>query len=102
MLYDGKKAKYTNNRTDAQFFTISPGRQNQNITLINNNQEAKTMIIGLIDHTAKTDSPFKFENFCLSSINIIMNGSYVLKKPLQVDYDNDIYIRAYMNLLSVS
>ena len=106
MLDDGKKAKYTINRTDAQFFTISPGRQNQNITLINNNQEAKIIIIGLIDHTAKNGSydhsPFKFENFDLSSINIMMNGSYVLKKPLQVDYDNDIYIRAYMNLLSVS
>ena len=31
-----------------------------------------------------------------------MNGSNVLKKPLQLDFENDIYIRAYMNLLSVS
>ena len=106
MLDDGKKAKYTINRTDVQFFTISPGRQNQTITLINNKQEAKIIIVGLIDHTAKNGSydhsPFKFENFGLSSINIMMNGSYVLKKPLQVDYQNDIYIRAYMNLLSVA
>lgn len=105
MLDDGKKAKYTINRTDVQFFTISPGRQNQNITLINNKQEAKIIIIGLVDHTAKNGSydhsPFKFENFGLSSINVMVNGSYVLKKSLQLDYENDIYIRAYMNLMSV-
>ena len=106
MLDDGRKAKYAINRTDVQFYTISPGRQNQNITLINNKQEAKIIILGLIDHTAKNGSydhsPFKFENFGLSSINIMVNGSYVLKKPLQLDFENDIYIRAYMNLLSVS
>ena len=83
MLDDGKKAKYKLNTNDAQFFTISPGRQNQNITLINNKQEAKIIIIGLIDHTAKNGSydhsPFKFENFGLSSINIMVNGGYVLK-----------------------
>ena len=53
MLDDGRKTKYTINRTDVQFFTISPGRQIQNITLINNKQEAKIIIQGLIDHTAK-------------------------------------------------
>ena len=53
-----KKTKYTISRTDVQFFTISPGRQIQKTTLINNKQEAKIrhIIFDLVDHTAKNES----------------------------------------------
>lgn len=105
LLTDGNKAKYSINRTDVQFFTISPGRQNQNLTIINNKQDAKIIILGLMSHVAKNGSlehsPFKFDHFNLSSINVMINGSYILKKPLHVNYEEDIYIRAYQNLHSV-
>lgn len=105
LLAGGKKALYPINRTDVEFFTISPGRQSQNLTIISNKQEAKIIIIGLMSHVAKegslNHSPFKFEHFNLSSINVSMNGRYALKKPLNLNFEDDIYMRAYHNLLSV-
>ena len=68
-------------------------------------QELKLIIFGLTTHTAKNGSyahsPFKFEPFNLTSINVMVNNNYVLKKPLAVDFQKDIYMRAYHNLQSV-
>ena len=105
LLDNGKRALYQINRTDVQFFTISPGRQSQNINVINNKQEPKICIVGLMSHSAKEGSyehsSFKFEHYNVSSINVVVNGNYTLKKPLQLNYDENIYIRAYHNLMTV-
>lgn len=105
LLSGGKRALYPINHTDVQFFTVSPGRQDQSINIINNKQEAKVVIVGLMNHTAKNGSldysPFKFEHFNISSMNMTVNGSNVLNNPLHLNFTDDIYTRAYHNLLSV-
>jgi hypothetical protein len=98
-------AKYVINGTDVKFFTISPGRGSETVNVLTNQQEPKLIIFGLTTHTAKNGSyahsPFKFEPFNLTSINVMVNNNYVLKKPLAVDFQKDIYMRAYHNLQSV-
>lgn len=105
LMSQGKKVQYPIKQTETQFFTISPGRQNEKIHILQNKQEAKIIIIGLLDHSAKNGSylhsPFKFENFKVSSINITVNGHNILNNPLQLHFDEDIYVRAYHNLHSV-
>lgn len=105
LLSQGKKALYPLNRTDVKFFTISPGRQSQTLNVINNQQEPKILIIGLLSHRAKEGSldhsAFKFEHFDISSINVSMNGSFALQKPLEMNFRTGIYTRAYHNLMSV-
>ena len=98
-------AKYVMNGSDVKFFTISPGRGSETITVLSNQLEPKLIIFGLVKHSAKNGSynhsPFKFEPFHLSSINVMVNNNYALKKPLVVDFEKDIYMRAYHNLQSV-
>ena len=105
LLSQGKKVQYPVNQTETQFFTISPGRQSERIHILQNKQEAKIVIVGLLSHTAKNGSyvhsPFKFENFNVSSINLTVNGHNVLNNPLQLGFNNNIYVRAYHNLQSV-
>jgi hypothetical protein len=99
------QAKYVINGTDVKFFTISPGRQSENLTVLQNKPEPKLIILGLTKHTAKNGtyehSPFKFESFNLSSINVMVNNNYALKKPLEMNFERNIYMRAYHNLQSV-
>jgi len=105
LLNQGKKVLYPIHQTDTQFFTISPGRQNERINILQNKQEAKIVIVGLVSHTAKNGSylhsPFKFENYDVSSVNLTVNGHNVLNTPLQLNFEKDIYARAYHNLMSV-
>ena len=93
------------NGSDVKFFTISPGRGSETITVLSNQLEPKLIIFGLVKHSAKNGSynhsPFKFEPFHLSSINVLVNNNYALKKPLVVDFEKNIYMRAYHNLQSV-
>ena len=46
-------------------------------------------------------SAFKFGPHNLSSINVKANGTYLYKKPLKVNYGQDIYMRVFNNLQSV-
>lgn len=105
LLSQGKKVQYPINDTDTQFFTITPGRQNERINILQNKQEAKIIIVGLTSHTAKhgsyMHSPFKFEHFNISSINLNVNGRNILNKPLHLSFSEDIYTRAYHNLQAV-
>lgn len=104
LLSQGKRVQYPINHTETQFFTISPGRQSERIHILQNKQEAKIIIVGLLDHTAKngsyTHSPFKFENFNVSSVNLTVNGRNVLNNPLHLNFADDIFARAYFNLQS--
>lgn len=105
LLSNGKKVQYPISHTATQFFTISPQRQDARIHILQNSQEAKIFIIGLVNHTAKNGSylhsPFKFENFGVSSINLTVNGHNVLNNPLQLNFADDLFVRAYFNLQSV-
>ena len=104
-LSKGKKVQYPVNHTDTQFFTISPGQQSEKINILQNKQEAKIIIVGLLSHTAKSGSylhsPFKFENFNVTSVNLTVNGHNILSRPLQLAFKENLYVRAYHNLLSV-
>ena len=93
------------NGSNDKFFTISPGRWSETITVLTNQQEPKLIIFGLLKHAAKNGSQnhsaFKFEPFHLSSINVMINN-HALKKSLKVDFKKNIYMRAHHNLQSVS
>lgn len=101
LLNEGKKSKYTYNHVDTQFFTISPGRQSQKITVYQNRLEPKRLFLCLIDHEAKngtyTDSGFNLQHFDLSSINLVVNGHTVPVKPIKLNFGEGLYMRAYLD-----
>lgn len=105
LLDQGKNALYPVNHTDCKFFTISPGRQEERLNIIQNKQEAKIILVGFISHLAKSGSlahsPFKFENFGLTSVNLAVNGNNVESNPLDMSFENGTYTRVYDKLISV-
>ena len=105
LLSQGKKVQYPIKHTQTQFFHILSGRQNERIHILQNQQEAKIIIVGFLNHSSKNGSylhsPFKFENFNLSSINLNVNGRNILNNPLQLSFNDNLYVRAYHNLHAV-
>ena len=106
LLSQGKKVQYPINHVETHFFTISPGRQNETINILQSKQEAKRLLIAMIDHTAKNGSylhnPFNFQHFNLASVNLSVNGHNIFSKALQLSFGQEkLYSRAYFNLLSV-
>lgn len=106
MLDSGKKALYTANRVETQFFTISPNRQSESINILQNKQEAKRIVIGFMNHSAKNGSyahnSLRFHHYDISSINLLVNGHLVPSKPIKLDFDNNQFTRAYFQLMAVS
>lgn len=105
ILNSGKKALYPVNRVDTQFFTVSPNRQSETINILQNKQEAKRIVIGFLNHSAKNGSylhnSFRFLHCDVSSINLIVNGHVIPNKPIKMDFENEQYTRAYFELMSV-
>ena len=106
LLGKGHSVQYPINHVETMFFTVSSGRQDQNITVLQNRQIPKRLLFCLVNHSAKNGSyqtnPFAFHHYNMSSCNLIVDGHPVLNKPLKMSVENGIYMRAYFNLLSVS
>lgn len=105
LLSQNKDVKYPINRVETQFFTLSPQRQNEVITVLQNRQNPKRILFGFVNHTAKNGSylhnPFNYEHYNLSSVNLLVNGSNVLAKPMRMSFTNDQYMTVYSSLQSV-
>ena len=102
LMSNGSTLKYPVTRVDTQFFSISQGRQNERINLLINRQIPKRLIFALVDHQAQngsyTRNPFKFHHFDLSSVQLTIDGHPVPNKPIRLDFNNDQYTRAYLDL----
>lgn len=105
LLAQGKKVQYPVNHTQVEFFHISQGRQSEKIHILQNQQEAKIIIVGFLNHNSENGSymhsPFKFQHFNLSSINLTVNGRNVLNNPLQLNFAENTFIRAFHNFQAV-
>ncbi len=105
LLSQGKKVQYPIRHTETRFFSISQGKQSERIHILQNRQEANIIIVGLLNHSAQNGSyvhsPFKFENFGVTSVNLTVNGRNILNNPLQLGFSSDLFARAYFNLHAV-
>jgi len=63
------------------------------------------LVVGLVSNTAfngsRRHNPFNFQHFNLSEIAVYLDGQqqHVLK-PIQPNYEGNLYIRAYNSLFS--
>jgi hypothetical protein len=102
----GHNMLYPYNKVEVQTFAISAGQQSFRLNAIINRQKPKRMFVGFVDHEAKngdlTKDPFNFAHFGLKSIGLDVSGFPVPTKPLEMDYDNNIWTRAFYTLGKVA
>lgn len=104
LLTQGNKVKYPITRVETQFFTISPGRQSEQITILQNRQEPKRVFLGMVDHVAKngayTRNPFRFDHNNVQTVNFKIGGHLKPPTPFTTDFTGNCYLRAYHNLMT--
>jgi hypothetical protein len=83
---------------------IASGLQSKTIDNLFLGPLPKRIVVGFVDNTAFTGSlttnPFNFQHFNLTFFNLYVDGKPVPSKPLQPDFNNDLYISAYHTLFS--
>jgi hypothetical protein len=100
-------AKYPIRRVVCKTFTISAGLRDVSHEKLYSGQLPCRLVIGLVDNAgfngAFERNPFNFDNFSLSEIGLYLDGQQGYNiRPLKLDYGNDQYIDAYMNLFTGS
>lgn len=96
-------AKYPIRRVVCKSFTSGSGVSDIIQEKLYSGQLPVRIVIGLVDnagfHGSLTRNPFNFAHFNLSEIGVYLDGLQGFSiKPLKLDYANDLYIEAYMNL----
>ena len=95
-------AKYPINRVICKSYSIP---QNS-MSLIQDNvfvgQIPRRLVIGCVDndafHGTFSKSPFDFKHYHLNFISVYVDGQPVPYNPLELDFENSNYIRAYQSL----
>ena len=98
-------AKYPIKRVVCKALSIPNNYMDSNHEKLFSGQLPTRLVIGLVDNRAfngdRQRNPFNFQHFNLSEIALYLDGQqeYALK-PLQVDFNNNLYIRAYNALFA--
>lgn len=95
-------AKYPINRVICKTYSIPQG----NMSFVQDNiftgQMPKRIVVGCVDNDAFNGSykksPFFFKHCHLNFIGVYVDGQPIPHNPLQPDFDNGNFIRAYHNL----
>lgn len=96
-------AKYPIRRVRITKLHVAPGRyQSPNNTLFTG-QLPRRLVIGCVEQAAffgeLKKSPFVFKNFDIQQITVNAGGRIYPREPLEADFGNDRYARAYLQML---
>ena len=101
MIQNGHDVKIPINRVRTTFYVTPAGIMSRRINLGNNAQRPNRLIVGLINHVAKSGAyplnPFRFAHCNVNGIELQIDGLPVGKR-YEPDFDNGVYGREYANL----
>merc|ERR1712237_105307 len=97
-------AKYPIRRVETKVFSIPKGNLSANQENLFLGQLPKRVVIGLVENTAfsgdSSKNPFNFEHFSTDFLALYLDGNQIPSKPLQPDFDNNLYTRSYVSLFT--
>lgn len=100
--WESKPILYPMRRVDCKTFTIGPSTLQVVQENLIHGQLPQRMIIGLVNSKAFQGdyklNPFHFKHFDVSYMNVQVNGEQVSVGPLNLNFDDNVYIEAYDNL----
>ena len=99
---DRASAKYPIRRIETKVFSIPKGNMTANQENLFLGQLPKRIILGLVDNKAfsghKEKNPFNFDHNNVDFLALYVDGAQVPSKPLQPDFNNNLFIRSYASL----
>ena len=97
-------AKYPLRRVICKTFTVPRGNLDCSQENLFSGQLPTRLVIGCVDNDAFNGNyqknPFNFKHFSLSQLKIYMDGQQQSVRPLELNFENNHYINAYMSLFS--
>ena len=104
MLAGGSTAKYPLKRVTVRPYAIPTGSLTYTADNLFPSQLPNRVIIGLLESDAFNGvfnkNPFDFKHFNLNFISLYVNGRQVPRTPIQPDFRNKRYARAFYSLFS--
>ena len=102
MLRAGKPVLYPLDRVELKSMTIVPGTlQVHNESLVQGQLPSRVLVALLKSKNqvgTLESSPFIFDHNNLKHINIVVNGDQTTGSPIEMDYENDLFMDAYYNM----
>jgi len=96
--------KYPIHHIDINSFTITKGTRSIIKDHLYPSQTPKILIVGCLEHDAFNGnlhkSPFNFQHFGLNKIGLYRDGELVPGQIFYPDYDNDQFIRSYIQTMT--
>lgn len=97
-------AKYPITRVDVKVLTIPAGLQSKSLDNIYIGQLPKRCVIGFVSNKSFNGSydtnPFDFKHYSINYLSLYIDGDQIPSKPLQPDFENNMFIRSYQSLFS--
>lgn len=95
-------AKYFVIRNEMKNFTLTKGVNMTTIENLFTGILPKRIILGFVDELSysgdRSFNPFAFKNFDISHLALNVDGNCIPSIPYQPDYENNIYMREFINL----
>ena len=99
-------AKYILNRSEVRSFTIDRGVTNRSIENVINGQLPRRVYVAFASNDGFGGSfeknPYFFHHYHINSIACYLNGDQFPRKAYTPDFDNDTYMREFVELYRVS
>ena len=99
-----KNAQHAITRTTPKVFTVPRGQQSQHIDNAFLGEIPKCIAICMMDNDSYNGNdkknPFNFQHYRLTQIGISVNGEEIPFKPLKLNFDDKLFITAYITLFS--
>lgn len=96
--------RYLSPVSEVHAYALTTGISRKNIIVHTSNVLPKQVVIGMVKTSAMVgdynQNPFNFEPFGLSKLALKVNAIRVPQEPLQPDFDNNLYSREYVHLLT--
>ena len=95
-------AKYPIKRVEIKTIHVEQNARETPTNAIFNGQIPRRLVIGCVDgdayHGTYPKSPFNFKNFQITRVGITAGGQEFPAKPLSMDFANNLYTRAFVQL----
>jgi len=99
-------AKYILNRGEVRSVTIDGGATSRNIENVINGKLPRRVYVAFTSNDAYSGSfkknPFFLNHFKINSLSCFVNGEQIPRKAYTPDFENDKYVREYLELYRVS